>query len=133
MAFLEIVDLTNANFFEANLTNADLLGTPLSADFTNAEVRGADFTYVTPFGFMAAQLYSTASYQELDLTGIGLAYNDISGWDFAGQTIAHADFSEPIHRQTRNFTRWPAIKPTIWWALCFWATTFVDGTSTRRI
>ena len=66
-------DLTGWNFAGQNLdqrltsANATLTG----ADFTGAEVRGASFYSTTDSGFTAAQLYSTASYQAGDLTGIG--------------------------------------------------------------
>jgi uncharacterized protein YjbI with pentapeptide repeats len=38
------------------------------------------------------QLYSTASYQAHDLTGIRL-FGDLSGWNFAGQNLTNASFS----------------------------------------
>ena len=37
-----------------------------------------------------AQLYSTASYQAHDLTGIGLGGNDLSGGNFTGQNLSGA-------------------------------------------
>ena len=43
------------------------------ANFTGADVRGA----VLRDGITSAQLYSTASYQAHDLTGIGLGNNDL--------------------------------------------------------
>lgn len=83
MAYLIGTDLTNARFSSATLTDADLTG---------AEVRGTSFSSITSKGFSASQLYSTASYQAQDLTGIGLAFNDLSGWDFAGQNLTNASF-----------------------------------------
>nr|MDQ3421776.1 hypothetical protein [Acidobacteriota bacterium] len=64
------------------------------ADFTGAEVRGTSFG-LNPFFsagniITAAQLYSTASYQNHDLSGISLAWNNVSGWNFAGQNLANA-------------------------------------------
>ena len=66
--------LTNANFSQANLTNANFdCATLTGANFTGAEVRGANFARrYRGTGITAAQLYSTASYQAHDLTGIGL-------------------------------------------------------------
>ena len=46
------------------------------ANLTGAEVRGANF-YRIPGTALRRQLYSTASYQAHDLTGIGLDGNDL--------------------------------------------------------
>jgi hypothetical protein len=56
-------------------------------------VRGTDFGDTTARGFTAAQLYSTASYQAHDLTGINLVGNDLSGWNFAGQNLSNSSFA----------------------------------------
>jgi uncharacterized protein YjbI with pentapeptide repeats len=69
---------------DANFINATLTG----ANFTCAVVRGAN---VARTGFTAAQLYSTASYQNHDLRGITLG-SDFSGWNFAGQDLSGATF-----------------------------------------
>jgi uncharacterized protein YjbI with pentapeptide repeats len=106
MAYLIGADLTSANGFQTNLTDSDLSQAKLSsanltrasfdgatltnADFTHAEVRGA---YLADAGFTLAQLYSTASYQTRDLTGIILNSNDLSGWSFSGQNLTSAYFS----------------------------------------
>jgi uncharacterized protein YjbI with pentapeptide repeats len=39
-----------------------------------------------------AQLYSTASYQAHDLSGIDLSANDLTGWNLAGQNLTDASF-----------------------------------------
>ena len=62
-------------------------------NLTGAEVRGANFENTTSRGFTASQLYSTASYQAQDLTGIHLNNNDLSGWVFAGQNLTKASFN----------------------------------------
>ena len=63
--------LTNADLSQANLTNANFDDATLTgANLTGAEVRG-DFIF-RAIGTASAQLYSTASYQAHDLTGIGL-------------------------------------------------------------
>src|SRR5687767_8482001 len=86
-------NLTIADFSQANLTNATFgvlnldNGTLTGATFTGALVRGAYFDQTTSYGFTAAQLYSTASYQNRDLPGISLAANNLSGWNFAGQDL----------------------------------------------
>ena len=41
-------------------------------------------------GFTATQLYSTASYQAHDLTGIGLVCNNLTGANLAGQNLTNA-------------------------------------------
>jgi uncharacterized protein YjbI with pentapeptide repeats len=79
-------DLTGANLAGQNLTNATI-STVTDADFTGAEVRGAQI-----LGINLAQLYSTASYQAHDLTGIGLYDNNLLGGNFAGHNLANAGF-----------------------------------------
>ncbi len=80
-------NLSGADFYRALLTNAD---------FNGALVAGADFGDTTWDGFAAQQLYSTASYQSGDVTGIGLAENNLSGWNFGGKDLADADFYNAI-------------------------------------
>ena len=88
-------DLSNWNFSGQDLSNANfsykamLVGT----DFSGAIIRGADFTWTTAFGFTSAQLYSTASYQSGDLSGISLQFNDLTGWDFSNQNITNANLA----------------------------------------
>ena len=53
-------------------------------------MRGANFQNAS--GFTAAQLYSTASYQAYDLTGVRLDGN-LAGWNFAGQNLTNASFA----------------------------------------
>ena len=63
------------------------------SDFSGAIVAGADFGHTTSSGFSKEQLYSTASYQQKNLQGIGLNLNDLSGWNFfSGQDLADASF-----------------------------------------
>ena len=82
-------DLTAANLSQADLTNAYLITATLTgANFTGVEVRGARFGD----GLTLAQLYSTASYQAHDLTGIALEGNNLSGANLAGQNLTNADF-----------------------------------------
>jgi uncharacterized protein YjbI with pentapeptide repeats len=114
-------NLFNADLSEANLTNAGFRGATLSgaelshadlnyaffggatltdADFTNADVRWANFVTgarCVPYscsgtGITLAQLYSTASYQAHDLSGIGLAINVLAGGNFAAQNLTNAWF-----------------------------------------
>ena len=51
---------------------------------------GGKLWSATSGGFTKEQLYSTASYQEKNLQGIGLQSNDLSGWDFSGQNLTGA-------------------------------------------
>ncbi len=100
-------NLTGASFFTATLTNANLSQTTLNANFsgatltganlTGADVRGAgfDLAYVFPYyalgsGITPTQLYSTASYQAHDLTGIGLRKNNLADVNLAGQNLTNA-------------------------------------------
>ena len=60
-------------------------------------VNGADFGYTTdggPYGagFEKEQLYSTASYQAKNLTGLYLENNDLTGWDLHAQNLRNAAF-----------------------------------------
>jgi uncharacterized protein YjbI with pentapeptide repeats len=81
-------NLSGWSFAGQNLSNASFLYSTLTgADFTNASVRGTSFYYA---GLTASQLYSTASYQARDLTGIVLSGNNVTGWNFAGQNISGA-------------------------------------------
>ena len=99
-------DLTEADLSQSNLTNANFLAAILTdADFTNAAVKGATFdkNYHRSFGadllgtgITPAQLYSTASYQERDLRGIGLSENNLAGTSFAGQNLSGANFAGAI-------------------------------------
>ena len=83
-----VATLSGADFTNANLTNANFLAATLTdADFTDAVVRGAIFPGIT-----LAQLYSTASYQARDLSGINFAYNNFAGGNFAEQNLTSADF-----------------------------------------
>jgi uncharacterized protein YjbI with pentapeptide repeats len=47
------------------------------------------------------QLYSTASYQEKNLRGIGLSSSDLSGWDFSGQDLTNAYFGSDVLNEAR--------------------------------
>jgi len=87
-------DLSGWNFAGQNLTNASFSQAYLtSVNFTGAEVRGASFfSLFRNTGFTAAQLYSTASYQNHDLTGINFVANNMPGWNFVGQNLTNANF-----------------------------------------
>src|SRR5690606_19051568 len=75
-------NLTGWNFANQNLTNASFYSAWVTgADFTGADIQGANFGGRS--GLEASQLYSTASYQAHDLTGVVLSYNDLSSWDFS--------------------------------------------------
>jgi uncharacterized protein YjbI with pentapeptide repeats len=101
-ADLSRATLTSADFRQANLANAAFYYATLTdANFTDAEVRGASFyrggsctVECEPVGtgISLPQLYSTASYQAHDLTGIDLGFNDLRGANFAGQNLTNADF-----------------------------------------
>jgi uncharacterized protein YjbI with pentapeptide repeats len=109
-------NLTSANFRNANLANARFAGDyscdinnshcfpavfQLSADltdadFTGADVRGASFGRrgeSDGTGITLDQLYSTASYQAADLSGIDLQFNNLAGGNFSSQNLNYANFS----------------------------------------
>jgi uncharacterized protein YjbI with pentapeptide repeats len=90
--------LANANFTNADLRGASFVSaTLLGADFTGASVQGADFTKLSFFNpwwnvITLAQLYSTASYQVQDLSGIKLE-GFFNGANFVAQNLTNADLS----------------------------------------
>jgi hypothetical protein len=92
---LQSAILTNADLSGANLTDAYLGNTTLTnANFAGAVVAGTEF-WRGDFpgggsGITLPQLYSTASYQQRDLRGIGLNGNDLTGGDFNGQDLTGA-------------------------------------------
>jgi uncharacterized protein YjbI with pentapeptide repeats len=93
-------DLTNASFYNANLTNANLAGANLTEAFlSESTLRGANLagaivtgTDLSNSGLTKEQLYSTASYQQKNLRGVGFSRNDLTGWDFRGQDLTDASF-----------------------------------------
>jgi uncharacterized protein YjbI with pentapeptide repeats len=93
--------LSGANLRRTNLTNVDFsYATLTGADFAGANVRNTNFNVAFeggsgwPFGsgITPAQLYSTASYQAHDLSGIDFTNNDLAGANFAGQNLTNATF-----------------------------------------
>jgi uncharacterized protein YjbI with pentapeptide repeats len=74
-----------------DLTNAGLYGLT-NVNFTGAIIQGASFQNAVASGFTFSQLYSTASYQSGNLSGIRMRANDLSGWDFSGQDLRNSDF-----------------------------------------
>lgn len=105
-AYLAYYDLTMAYLIGADLSNADFSGAALTdADFLSAQIRGASFgiiirpgipviteDHIIGSGITLEQLYSTASYQAHDLSGIRLVGSKLAGAIFAGQNLARADF-----------------------------------------
>jgi hypothetical protein len=98
-------DLTGWNFAGQNLTNAQFSiggsgwwtpSTLTNADLTDAVVVGASFVDTTSRGFTKEQFYSTASYKNHELSGMDLSYNDLTGWNFAGQNLSGAGFYASI-------------------------------------
>jgi uncharacterized protein YjbI with pentapeptide repeats len=89
-----LATLSGANFSQANLTNVRFDDAVLTgANLTGAEMRAANITiYGHGSGITTAQLYSTASYQAHDLTGIVLAGNNLAGANLAGQNLTNAKF-----------------------------------------
>ena len=87
--------LLYANFSGSDFTNANLSGAYFleRTNFTGAVIKGADLTSTVENGFTFAHLQSTKSYAtDKDLSGVLFDYNDISGWDFTGQSLQNASF-----------------------------------------
>jgi hypothetical protein len=79
-ADLSSLDLTKAYFRPASFHEADLTG---------AIIREAFFFFAP---ITSSQLYSTASYQAGNLTGISLIGFTVEGWDLSGQILAGGTF-----------------------------------------
>jgi uncharacterized protein YjbI with pentapeptide repeats len=97
-------DLGGWNFSGQNLSDVRFRNTT----FTNANIAGATiaraiFIDVTSRGFVKEQLYSTADYQQRDLSEIWLQENDLSGWDFSGQNLTSTNFTSSTLTNA-NFT-----------------------------
>ncbi len=94
-ANLSNVNLTRANFNSSNLSNALFERSDLgSADFSEAQIGGANFSFTTLRGLTAAQIYSTASYRDKNLTSVRFPNNDLTGWNFRGVNLSGASFLE---------------------------------------
>jgi len=105
LAYLKGASLAGVDANYVTLSGADLSSAILpytlnratltGADFTGAMIGGSgtNFSETTSRGFVAQQLYSTASYQAGDLHEIKMWWNDLTGWNFANQYLSRADFS----------------------------------------
>jgi len=92
-ADLEQTVLSGANLTGADLTNARLRQATLTdAVFAGAVIHNADFSRTSDHGFVAEQLYATASYQSGDLRELDLSHNQLPGWDFSGKDLSDASF-----------------------------------------
>ena len=94
-------DLSGWDFGGQDMTGATLSGATLTGvNLAGAVITGASFSNTTrqieegEVGFTAAQLYSTANYQQNNLQKVTFSANDLTGWDFSGQDLAGADLSE---------------------------------------
>jgi uncharacterized protein YjbI with pentapeptide repeats len=92
----KFVTLTNADLSQANLTGASLYQSTLTgANFTDAQIQGVDLEFTTHLGFTLAQLQSTASYKNKNLSGVKLTgFMVLNGWDLSGQNLTGASFAE---------------------------------------
>lgn len=79
-------DLTGWNLTEQNLSGVDFTNATLNGvGIRNSNLSGAKLT--------ANQLYSTASYQSHDLSGVGLGGADFSSANFVDQILTNAGFA----------------------------------------
>ena len=100
MAYLPGVDLSYCNFEDCNFTNADLRNINLShstmfdSTWSGADLTGANIQFANIGGTLSlAQIYSTLSYQQHDLSGAGFS-GDLSGADFTNQNLTSVSFSD---------------------------------------
>lgn len=83
--------LTNASLRNTNLTNGVLSGADITgADLTGAKIDGAS---LVDTGVTFAQFRSTETARHRDLSGIGLARLDLTGWDLSDKYLARATFN----------------------------------------
>ena len=86
--------LTNSNLSGADLVFADMRQSALGgASLADANIHGAILQGTTRLGLTASQLYSTASYQDGDLSEVDFGSNDLTGWSFVNQNLTRARFS----------------------------------------
>lgn len=81
-----------AKFNGATLVDADLRANLYQADLTGATIQGANLENVSNNVFESSQFYSTASYQNRDLTRVNLTRNDMQGWNFHLQNLTDSQF-----------------------------------------
>src|SRR5262249_26241530 len=72
-------NLTNASFFAASLTDADFAGALIKGANIGRYTNSLSPRYNAGTGISPAQLYTTASYQAKDLSGINFTENDLAG------------------------------------------------------
>ena len=94
-------NLTGVSFKGFKLRRTRFTGNILGCDFTGADIRGCSF--MGPFSpdyflkpiteqkihrvISPEQLYSTASYRDRDLTGVGFSHCDLRDFDFSWQSL----------------------------------------------
>lgn len=79
--------LTNASFENANLEKSSWT----ASNITDAVIKGANLSNVK--NFSREQFESTASFKNKDLGAINLSENDMRGWNFDGQDLRSAVFT----------------------------------------
>ena len=86
-------DFSGQNLTSVSFGSGYGSSTLIDTIFTNAIVKDAHFYNTVSKGFTEAQLKSTKSYQDKDLTGINLGKNDLTGWNFESQNLSNSNFS----------------------------------------
>jgi uncharacterized protein YjbI with pentapeptide repeats len=64
-----------------------------SANFAGATITYADFSQTTIRGLTASQIYATASYQSMQMEGIKLSENNLTGWNLRSLNLQSAVFN----------------------------------------
>ena len=99
-------NLSDSYFGSASLTNTNFSQANLQSRISTKRIwpaliwpewmwREADFSSTT--GLTAAQLYSTASYQANELTGIWFYQVNASGWNLSGKDLTGSFFGNGNH------------------------------------
>jgi uncharacterized protein YjbI with pentapeptide repeats len=88
-------NLQGASFVDAGIREADFVSISsfVDADFSGADIRGAELTYATNAGFTVEQLRATRSFQQRDLSGVDFEGNHFAGIDLSNFRLAGGDFN----------------------------------------
>ena len=103
------VDLSGADLTDASLNETTLR----NALFSGALVNGADFSDTTDKGFSAQQLYSTATYQSGDLSGLRFVWQR-SQWVGLQREGFDGCLTRPGHANGRGFQRGSCQRCRLW-------------------
>ncbi|MFO0912673.1 MAG: pentapeptide repeat-containing protein [Pirellulales bacterium] len=87
-------DLTNWDLRRQNLSSTNFAGSKMTGvNLSGAIIIESNLSDTTARGFTKDQLYLTSSYVTKLMLGVRLDENNLSGWDFSGQSLDNASFT----------------------------------------